>query len=72
MTVGPRIPNISVRDLSSPLSDADPPRHADDNVPSIAKNNMKNVIKSLENSSAELFEWFSDNQMKANLDKWPL
>ena len=33
---------------------------------------MKNVIKLLENTRAELFEWFSDNQMKANPHKWPL
>ena len=72
MTAGPRILNIFACDPFSPPSDVDPPSNADDNVPHTAKNNMKNVIKSLENNSAELFEWLSDNQMKANPDKWPL
>ena len=35
----------------------------------LLKNNIRSVIKSLEKTSVELFEWFSDNQMKANPDK---
>ena len=43
--------------------------YAGDNTPYVVKNNIGSVIKSLENTSVELFEWFSDNQRKANLDK---
>ena len=35
----------------------------------VNKNNTRSVIKSLKNTSVELFEWFSDNQMRANPDK---
>ena len=31
--------------------------------------NLDEVIKSLEKDSIKLFQWFSDNQMKANHDK---
>ena len=35
--------------------------------------NLDDVIKSLEKDSIQLFQWFSDNQMKANHDKcYPL
>ena len=43
--------------------------HTDDNTLYVVKNNIGSVIKSSENTSVELFEWFSDNQMKANPDK---
>lgn len=31
---------------------------------------FEDIIKSLENDSIELFKWFSDNQIKANKDKY--
>ena len=31
---------------------------------------FEDIIKSLENHSIELFKWFSDNQIKANKDKY--
>ena len=61
--------NIFVCDLFSVLSDVEFASYADDNTPYVVKNNIRSVIKSLENTSVELFEWFSDNQMKANPDK---
>ena len=42
---------------------------ADDNTPYTIGNNMEDVIFRLQNSSKILFQWFMDNQMKANLDK---
>ena len=51
------------------LSDVEFASYADDNTPYVVKNIIKSVIKSLENTSVELFEWFSDNQMKANPNK---
>ena len=42
--------------------------YADDNTPYVVKNNIRSIIRSLGNTSVELFEWFSGNQMKANPD----
>ena len=67
--LGPLLFNIFVSDLFSVLSDVEFASYADDNTPYVVKNNIRSVIKSLENTSVELFEWFSDNQMKANPDK---
>ena len=67
--LGPLLFNIFVSNLFSVLSDVEFASYADDNTPYVVKNNIRSVIKSLENTSVELFEWFSDNQMKANPDK---
>ena len=67
--LGPLLFNILVSDLFSVLSDVEFASCADDNIPYFVKNNIKSVIKSLENTSVESFEWFSDKQMKANPSK---
>ena len=51
------------------MSDKQFASYADNNTPYVVKNNMRSVIKSLENTSVELYAWFSDNQMKANPEK---
>ena len=38
-------------------------------IRSVTAENLDEVIKSLEKDSIKLFQWFSDNQMKANHDK---
>ena len=43
--------------------------YADDNTPYVTAENIDEVIKSLEKDSIKLFQWFSDNQMKANYNK---
>ena len=40
--------------------------HADDNTSYAVKNNIRSAVKSLENTSVEIFEWFSYDQMKDN------
>ena len=40
--------------------------YADDNTPYTTENDMEDVIFKLQNSSKILFQWFMDNQMKAN------
>ena len=67
--LGPLLFNIFVCDLFSVLSDVEFTSYADDNTHYVVKNNVRSVIKSLKNTSVELFEWFSDNQMNANPDK---
>ena len=66
--VGPFLFNIFVSDLFLVLSDVEFASYTDDNTTYVVKNNIKNV-KSLENTTVELFEWFSDYQMKTNIDK---
>ena len=43
--------------------------YADDNTPYTTGNSIEEVIQKLENAAKTLFQWFSDNQMKANPDK---
>ena len=43
--------------------------YTDDNTLYVTAENLDKVIKSLEEDSIKLFQWFSDNQMKANHDK---
>ena len=46
--------------------------YADDNTPYRSANTIDKIIQSLEHDSMMLFQWFSDNQMKANISKWHL
>ena len=43
--------------------------YADDNTPLVSGDRLDNVLDSLEKASSKLFDWFSNNQMKANPDK---
>ena len=43
--------------------------HTDDNTPYAVKNNLRSIIKSMENTSVKSFEWFFDSQMNAYPDK---
>ena len=67
--LGPLFFNIFVSDLFSVLNDVEFASYADFNTPYVVKNNLRSVIKSLEKTRVELFEWFSDKQMKANPEK---
>ena len=40
--------------------------YADDNTPFFVGNDLDDVIFKLQNASKTLFQWFNDNQMKAN------
>ena len=42
--------------------------YADDNTPFIVGEDIGDVIFKLQNASKTLFQWFYDNQMKANPD----
>ena len=41
---------------------------ADDNTPSVIRNGVKEMIKSLTDTSDDLIYWFANNQIKANPD----
>ena len=51
------------------LKDIDIASDADDSTPFIVKNNIDNVIASLEQVSDVLFNWFKNNRLKNNADK---
>ena len=46
--------------------------YSDDNTPYAVGNNIQKLILKLQSVSKTLFQWFSDNQMKANSDKFHL
>ena len=59
--------NIFLCDLFFIMNETDFASYANDNTPYRTANITDEVIQSLEHDSMMLFEWFSDNQMKANI-----
>ena len=67
--LGPLLFNIFLCDLFLIMKETSFASYADDNKPYVTAENLDEVIKSFEKDSIKLFQWFSDNQMKANHDK---
>ena len=67
--LGPLLFNIFLCYLFLIMENIDIASYADDNTPYTTGNSMEEVIQKLENAAKTLFQWFSDNQMKANPDK---
>ena len=67
--LGPLLFNIFLCDLFLIMENIDIASYGDDNTPYTTENPMEKVIQKLENAAETLFQWFSDNQMKANPDK---
>ena len=61
--------NIFLCDLFLIMENIDIASYAGDNTPYTTENSIEEVIQKLENASKTLFQWFSDNQMKANSGK---
>ena len=61
--------NIFICDLFPIIIIVDFASYAGDNTPYVIGNGVKKVINSLKEAPGELFYWFANNQMKANLDK---
>ena len=51
------------------MNNVDFASYADDNTHFFVGKDLDDVISKLQNASKTLFQWFNDNQMKANLDK---
>ena len=51
------------------MNNVDFSSYADDNTPFFVGKDLDDVISKLQNASKTLFQWFNDNQMKANPDK---
>ena len=66
--LGPLLFNIFLCDLFLIMENTDIASYADDNTPYNTGNSIQEAIHKSENA-AKNFQWFSDNQMKANPDK---
>ena len=67
--LGPLLFNVYICDLFYIIKDWKVANYADDTTPYVVCKNMTDVIHSLENCATLLFEWFENNNMKANSDK---
>ena len=67
--LGPLLFNIFISDLFLIIKDIDIASYADDNTPYCSYDNFGDGISCLEKTASDLFEWFSNNGMKANADK---
>ena len=67
--MGPLLFDFFMCDLFTILEEIDFASYADDKTPLIFEASPKYIGNSVESCSATLFEWFSNNQMKANLEK---
>ena len=61
--------NIFLTDLFFILNNTDIANYADGSTPYTSSNGVNGLIKSLEEASKELFEWFDEKLMKSNPDK---
>ena len=67
--LGPLLFNIFISDLFLIIKDINIASYAGDNTPYCAYDNSDDVLACLEKTALYLFEWFSNNGMKANADK---
>ena len=67
--LGPLLFSIFLCDQSFIMNENDFASQADDKRPYGTVNTINEVIQSLEHDTMVLFQWFSDNQMKANIIK---
>ena len=58
--------NIFLCDMFFVMNDIDFAGYANDNKPYVSSDSIEDEIRILENDSIKLFNWFSDNVMKAN------
>ena len=70
--LGPLLLNIFLCDLFWIMCQTYFASYGDDNTPYALGDSIDDVIKSLEDDSITLFNWFQDNQMKANNDNYHL
>ena len=66
---GPLLFNIYICDLFFDIIEIDIANYADDTTPYALDLKLENVVKLLEENADKLFDWFSNNYLKANPDK---
>ena len=67
--IGPPLFNLFLCDLFLFVEKADIMSYADDNTPHMCSENVDVTLEKLEEVEKVLFEWFSNNFLKANADK---
>ena len=67
--LGPLLFNTFLYDLFLIMKETNFASHVDNNAPYVTAKNLYEIIKSLEEDSIKLFQWFADKQIKANHDK---
>ena len=61
--------NIYICDLFFDIIEIDIANYADDTTPYALDSKLENIVKLLEENADKLFDWFSNNYLKANPDK---
>ena len=67
--LGPLFFNIHLGDLSFIIDKFYIVNFANDNTPYVTGDNIPSVVKLLEEVACAIFQWFKDNEMKANAGK---
>ena len=70
--LGPLLFNVYICDIFFDIIECDIARYGDDNTPYNFNFNLDNAINNLEKSTNSLLNWFRENHMKANADKYNL
>ena len=70
--LGPLLFNIYLSDLFMFCENSNVANYADDNSPFVCSTDTASVISQLDNDSRTLLEWFKNNGLKANPDKFHL
>jgi len=68
--LGPVFFNIFINDIFDCINKGTLYNYADDNTLSFASNSKDDLVKTLEEESLVLIDWFSKNHMKANPEKF--
>ena len=69
---GPLLFHIFKCDIFVMADDINIANYADDNTPFASGDTPRTVMASFENAAGKLFEWFTNNNMTANHDKYHL
>ena len=64
--LGPLLFNIDICDLFFIMKDCDIANYVDDNTPYLSGKNVEEVLNGLKNVSSNLFQWFTENELKPN------
>ena len=68
--LGPVLFNVFINDIFHCVQNSTIYNYADDNTLSYSDTNINTVVKTLENDSINLIDWFCKHLMKANPDKF--
>ena len=70
--LGPLLFSTDICNLFFIMKDCDIANYADGNTPYFSGKNVEKVFNGLENVSPNLFQWFTENELKINASKYHL